>query len=490
MFTVFEQGDKFGYVDIGGAYVGATQNYLLRTLQELNLQDKLYHINVQDKFMFMINGRRYTHPAEDFPHFWNPLAEMDVNNFFRTLDDMGKEIPVQAPWDAPHAGEWDKMTYKEFIQKTCWTKAGREFAEFFIQINVTSEPYEASLLWFLWYIKQCGGVKRIVSIKGGGQEMKMKGGMQQLSEKMAESLGDRVKLSHAVVSVKHSNHGVLVRCINGIEFEGSHIILATAPPMQMKIHFSPNLGPLRTQLMQRVPMGSVWKLQVYYKTAWWHELGFNGAVGSTPSETYAPVIYTIDDTKPDGSFPSLIGFMPADRARKLLHLTPQQRCDMLKKMYNHAFQTDKANDVVHYLEHNWMGEEYTGGCYSCMFPPGVLTTFRGTLRDPIGRVHFAGTETAWEWSGYINGGIMSGERAAKEVLYELGRIDQATRDAKEPVNYFIPIEDFTNTFYETYLPSVPGFLRLLGIASACFAIYNAHKKGVGIELLQRLCQHN
>lgn len=44
-------------------------------------------------------------------------------------------------------------------------REGREFAQFFIQINVTSEPYEASLLWFLWYIKQCGGVKRIVSIK-------------------------------------------------------------------------------------------------------------------------------------------------------------------------------------------------------------------------------------------------------------------------------------------------------------------------------------
>lgn len=76
---------------------------------------------------------------------------------------------------------------------------------------------------------------------------------------------DRVKLNHAVVSVEHSNRGVVVRCINGEEYEGSHVILATAPPMQMKIHFSPSLGPLRTQLMQRMPMGSVWKLQVYYK---------------------------------------------------------------------------------------------------------------------------------------------------------------------------------------------------------------------------------
>lgn len=61
--------------------------------------------------------------------------------------------------------------------------------------------------------------------------------------------------------------------------------------------------------------------------------------------------------------------------------------------------------------------------------------FFRTLRDSIGRVHFAGTETAWEWSGYINGAIASGERAAKEALYQLGRIDQTIMDAKEPLNH-------------------------------------------------------
>lgn len=67
-------------------------------------------------------GKRYLFPAEDFPHFWNPFSEMDVNNFFRTLDDMGKEIPSDAPWNAPHAEEWDKKTFKDFINETCWTK--------------------------------------------------------------------------------------------------------------------------------------------------------------------------------------------------------------------------------------------------------------------------------------------------------------------------------------------------------------------------------
>lgn len=74
-------------------------------------------------------------------------------------------------------------------------------------------------------------------------------------------------------------------------------------------------------------------------------MGYSGSVYATPSEQYAPVVYTIDDTKPDGSYPSIIGFMPAERARKLLALTPEQRCNMVKETYNRALNTTKANDV-------------------------------------------------------------------------------------------------------------------------------------------------
>lgn len=37
------------------------------------------------------------------------------------------------------------------------------------------------------------------------------------------------------------------------------------------------------------------------------------------------------------------------------------------------------------------------------------------IRKPIGKLHFAGTETATKWSGYMDGAIDAGERAAREV---------------------------------------------------------------------------
>lgn len=97
------------------------------------------------------------------------LDNLDVNNFLRTLDEIGDEIDVREPWNSKNALKWDRMTYQELIDKTCHTDLAKRFAKCFINLNVTCEPYEASVLWFCWYIRQCGSVKRIVSTTGGGK---------------------------------------------------------------------------------------------------------------------------------------------------------------------------------------------------------------------------------------------------------------------------------------------------------------------------------
>lgn len=459
--TYTVQGEHYGYLDIGGAYIGATQRHLLRVLKELGLEKQLYCVYYEDRSVFTILGRRYVTTGGDFPTFWNPIVNMDVNNFFRSLDVMGEEIPVDAPWDAPHAEEWDRMTFQDFIDRTCWTSVSRAMAQFFIAINVTSESYEGSLLWLLWYVKQCGGVKRIISIKNGGQERKMKGGMMQISKKMAESLGDRVKLNSPVTSITQGPSGVVVRTLDGQEYQGSHVIMAMAPPMQMRVHYSPPLPPLRNQLLQRMPMGSVWKCLVYYREPFWRKIGYSGSMIFTLVED-CPIVYSIDDTKPDGQYPAIIGFLPANKARTLVHKSPEERKQMIIQAYAKAMQTDEALYPIHYEEYNWAGEQYAGGCYTCMMPPGFLTTFRGLIREPVGRLYFAGTETAVQWSGYINGAIQAGERAAKEVLHAQGKIaKERIHEPEPPVDDVIPEIPFTDTFAEKHMPSVGGFLSLL-----------------------------
>jgi monoamine oxidase len=72
-----------------------------------------------------------------------------------------------------------------------------------------------------------------------------------------------------------------------------------------------------------------------------------------------------------------------------------------------------------YFDQVWAREVYTGGCPVGVMPPGVLTEYGGALRAPVGRIHWAGTETATVWNGYMDGAVQSGKRAAAEVVAEL-----------------------------------------------------------------------
>jgi monoamine oxidase len=53
-------------------------------------------------------------------------------------------------------------------------------------------------------------------------------------------------------------------------------------------------------------------------------------------------------------------------------------------------------------------------------PTGAWTEFGPALRAPIGPLHWAGAETATVWSGYMDGAVSSGERAAADTITALG----------------------------------------------------------------------
>uniref|UniRef100_A0A8D0GMQ4 Amine oxidase n=1 Tax=Sphenodon punctatus TaxID=8508 RepID=A0A8D0GMQ4_SPHPU len=377
-----------------------------------------------------------------FPTMWNPIVYLDFNNLWRTMDEMGKEIPNEAPWKAPHAEEWDKITMQDYIDKVCWTNAAKRFATLFVNVDVTSEPHEVSALWFLWYVKQCGGTTRIFSTTNGGQERKFVGGSGQISEKIMELLGDRVKLEKPVVHIDQTGDNVVVETLDHEIYEAKYVISAIPPALGLKIHCNPPLPPMRNQLISRVPMGSVIKCIVYYEDTFWRKKDYCGTMIIEDED--AEIGLTLDDTKPDGSFPAIIGFILARKWELYTELAP-----------------------VHYEEKNWCEEQYSGGCYTAYFPPGIMTQYGRIIRQPVGRIYFAGTETATEWSGYMEGAVQAGERAAREILCSMGKISEGGIWMSEPESTDVPVWPITTTFWERNLPSVPGLLKLVGFSTLC-----------------------
>lgn len=181
---------RIKYVDLGGAYVGPTQNRILRVAKEVGVET--YKVYTKGKEIEQFNGRRSTF-CGDFST-WNPIAMLDYYSCVRTLDEMSFSVPIHAPWTAEKALEWDSMTAKELFDKICWTTYVKKRMVQILHDAMAAEPQDISLLYYLWYLNSAGGVKRIAETENAGQERKFVGGSQQISNRIKEKLKGKVKM--------------------------------------------------------------------------------------------------------------------------------------------------------------------------------------------------------------------------------------------------------------------------------------------------------
>ncbi|KAL8190429.1 UNVERIFIED_CONTAM: hypothetical protein K2H54_053793 [Gekko kuhli] len=279
-----------------------------------------------------------------------------------------------------------------------------------------------------------------------------------------EQLKGKVKLERPVVRIDQSGDNVIVETLNHETYEANFVISAVPPILTLKIHYKPELPAKRNELIQRLPMGSIIKCMMYYKEAFWKNMDFCGCMMIEDEE--APISITLDDCKPDGSVPAIMGLIVARKAFRLANLSVEERKRKICELYAKVLGTKEALHPVHYEEKNWSTEQYSGGGYTARFPPGIMSQYGRIIHEPVGKIYFAGTETATKWSGYMEGAVEAGERAAREILYSLGKISKNEIWVTEPESTDVPALPITTTFLERNLPSVPGLLRFLGFS--CF----------------------
>lgn len=450
------------WVDLGGSYVGPTQDYILRLSHEVGV--KTYKVFSDLRSIQFGNGKAYAYTSTWAKFgFWNPLAWFDINYVMHKMEKMMEEIPATDPWNCPKAQEWDNMTLQSFYEKETWTTHALDFLVALSQVNLASEPGQVSLLWALWYVKCCGGNRRICNVDNGAQERKFQNGSMEISEKLSEFLGDKVHLDSQVCDMVQNENEVVVTLTNGTEYQAEYVIMAIPLPMQLKIHYDPPLPPLRNQLIQRTPVGNAIKINIYYKCPFWRDKGYSGMVSC--SDGQLSFNSTVDDCRPGFPLAALTVFLIGDNALKLQEMTKEARMKVVATDLARVFGSEEACFPVHYEEKNWLKEQYSGGCYVSTFPTGVMSRYGKTLREPFLRVYFAGTETATTWPGYMNGAVQAGERAAREVLHAMQLIDEDEIWVEEPEFKDIPAMPFERSFLERHPPSV-GSIVCLGTLAA------------------------
>jgi monoamine oxidase len=274
------------------------------------------------------------------------------------------------------------------------------------------EPRDVSMLYFLFYIHSAGNINQLIGNAGtgAGQDFRVSGGTQAIAVKIAQQLGKRVVLGQPARSIIQTAGGAEVQC-DSLTVKCKRVIVAIPPHLAGRLVYTPALPALRDQLTQRMPIGSLIKTIAVYDKPFWREQGLNGQVTSDQG----PVKAMFDASPESGSPGVLLGFVDGDDARPLTDKSPGERASAVLQSYARYFGS-AALKPRKYLDAPWGREIYTRGCPVGIMPPGGLTAYGSVLRAPAGRIHWAGTETATVWVGYMDGAIQSGQRAAAEAL--------------------------------------------------------------------------
>ncbi|CPR09230.1 amine oxidase [Mycobacterium bohemicum DSM 44277] len=404
--TFTEYRPDGSWVDRGGAWIGPGQDRVHALMREFGVPEYKQH-NDGDAMM-IVDGKKHRYGGT-IPWSMSPWAVANLGVGLLSIENMCKSIPREAPWEAKQAAEWDRISLAEWLDKNTMSRAAREMLEMAIAGAYTSAASEVSMLWVLTQMGSAGGPTFVISGEGGAQDARPVGGMGAIYGPIAAELGDALHLSQPVRQIDHDGAGVTVRA-DDMTVRARRVIVAIPMAIASSILYEPMLPVDRAFLNQRMPSGAVMKISIVYDEPFWRAAGFSGQSAAPGS----PASLTIDacTNTADPGIMCVITEGPA--ARRLGSLDPAERKAIVIGELVDRFG-DKANAHREFHEQNWTVERYSGGGMIGHTPTGVLTEFGYTLREPCGRIHWAGTESSTVMCGWIDGAIRSGERAAKEV---------------------------------------------------------------------------
>ncbi len=394
-------------MDLGGQWIGPTQDRILRLAGELGV--RTFRQFEEGAKVLSLGGR-----VVSYRGFIPKLPILSLIETFiavKRLDRLRARVPLDRPHETPGADALDAMTVETWKRGALRTAAARSILDVAVRAIFAAEPRDLSFLYFLFYLNSGGGLERMGRIGDGAQQDRFVGGAQEVSKRMAAALGaERILLDAPVHAIEQDDAGVTVRSRRG-EHRARRAILALAPALYRRIDFAPALPSTKAALSQRMPMGSVLKCVVAYERPFWREHGFSGEVVCDRG----PVRAVFDDCAHDGSQAALVCFVLGDAVFSLSGRPEAERRQAVVDCLVRFFGPDAARPSA-YADKDWPADPWSGGCYVGLMTPGVMTALGPSLRIPFGRLHFAGTETATRWNGYFDGAIEAGERSAAEAL--------------------------------------------------------------------------
>ncbi|WP_340683582.1 FAD-dependent oxidoreductase [Amycolatopsis coloradensis] len=306
---------------------------------------------------------------------------------------------------------WNRTTLGSVLRAVPGRRA-RGLLEAVAAVSWTADLDRFSVEAMTRMIRAQGGLWTMLSTAGGAQEALLAESMGALVDGLAAELGSRVRTGAAVTSIVRDDDGVTVR--TGTDrLRAAKAVIAVPPPVAARIAHEPTLSRQRLELEKNTCMGTVHKAIAVYERPFWRERA-NGEFLVLDGFGH-----TVFDTTAPGGPGHLCVLVGGPRARRLDGLEVAARRDaLLRPLVSHLGSA--VLEPVGWHEKAWHLDEHVGGGYTALPVPGTTDGFPPLSSAPAGHVHWAGSETAREHPGYLDGAIEAGERAAREVAEVLG----------------------------------------------------------------------
>ncbi|RSL69870.1 hypothetical protein CEP53_002036 [Fusarium sp. AF-6] len=407
--------DGKGVIDLGAAWINDTN------------QSRVYALAKRYGAEVIEQNTTGNAVLEDFDGKCTPFRYGDIPNYDEETKKNVAKIRDMCEADCQALDTWrpkdtsiDALTLEAYLRSRGAGEKALATAMVWTRAMLGLEPRDISALYFLNYCKSGGGLLNMRSDrKHGGQYLRIRQGTQVFSKGLASSLPDKVvRLESPVQSVvQEGGHTIKVQA-GGTVYSARKVITTVPGPVLKNISFYPKLPPVKQVWADSLTYGYYTKAMMEFKTPFWVERGYCGLVNSF----IGPASVIRDSCSPEDKKYVLTCFMSGEPGRAWASLsTPDREQAILKQLEKLFVVSDLESQFIQMSTYEWVHDEFAGwGCPCTSLPPGVLDSLGGDgLREPCGNLHFAGTETAGEWKGYMEGAIRSGERAAGEVVKDL-----------------------------------------------------------------------
>jgi monoamine oxidase len=389
-------------VEGGGELIGSNHPAWIGYAKQFKLE--FLDLTEEDaEFPVILGGKRLS--GEESESLWEEMEKA-----FNTIVTDAAKVDADEPWKAAGAEALDRKTMASWIEGL----GASPLCKLGLQTMMTADNGVVTE-WQSY-------LGNLAMVKGGGLEKyweesevyRCKGGNQQLATRLLNEVGpSKVMLRTPVRSIAVSERGAKVTLAAGKVLEADHVLLTAPPSVWNRIAFEPVLPPaLAPQMATNVKFLMSFKTPFWRRTELAPEFFSDGPVSSTWHGTDGQA----------GPGEGLVAFSGGPAADACREWTAARRNENYLAELEKVYKGVRASFVrAQFMD--WPSDPWAKASYS--FPaPGQVTAQGPTLREGLGRLHFAGEYTSYAFMGYMEGALNSGAAAAKRIAIRDGVVKE------------------------------------------------------------------